>query len=113
MHIHPTGVSRAGSVVLEIGGDVGAAVVVVPPSFSGLEIEIRAQGERWAEVHTAVRERERPGGGSLHAALFESLSAGSYQIRVRRASPADEAGTTVISFEVTGGQVTEVGWPPV
>lgn len=98
--------------VLEIGGDVGAAVVAVPASLSGTEIEIRAQGDEWAEVHTAVRPRQLPTGGSLHAALFESLTAGRYDVRVRRASPSSEPGSTVVSFEVTGGAVTELSWPP-
>lgn len=104
---HPSGVSRAGTVVLEIGGDVGAAVVVVPASLTGVEIEIRSEGDEWAEVHTAVRERELPGGGSLQAAVFESLAAGPYQVRVRGGDP----GGPTASFAVRGGQVTDVKWP--
>ncbi len=107
MDAHPTGVTRAGTVILDIGGDVGAAVVVVPTSLAGVEIEIRAEGDEWAEVHTAVRERELPGGGSLRAALFESLPAGSYQIRVRHGEP----GATTTRFTVRGGHVTDVAWP--
>ena len=106
MHVHPTGVSKAGTVVLDIGGDVGAAVVVVPPSLAGVEIEIRAEGDEWAEVHTAVRERELPGGKSLQAALFESLHAGHYQVRIRHSG--SEPAT---SFAVRGGEVTDVSWP--
>ncbi len=107
MDAHPTGVSKAGTVVLDIGGDVGAAVVVVPPSLAEVEIEIRAESDEWAEVHTAVRERELPGGSSVHAALFESLPADTYQIRVRHGEP----GATVTSFTVRGGHVTDLSWP--
>lgn len=107
MHAHPTGVSRAGTVILDIGGEVGAAVVVVPASLAGIEIEIRAEGDEWAEVHTAVREREMPAGDSLHAAVFESLPAGRYQIRVRHG----ERGAPTESFAVDGGRVTELAWP--
>ncbi|MGI8753220.1 MAG: phospholipase [Acidimicrobiales bacterium] len=107
MDAHPHGVSRAGTVVLDIGGDVGAAVVVVPTSLAGVEIEIRAEGGAWAEVHTAVRERELPGGGSLQAAVFESLPAGTYQVRVRHGEP----GATTTSFTVSGGHVSDVSWP--
>ncbi|MDQ2839058.1 MAG: phospholipase [Actinomycetota bacterium] len=100
--------SRAGTVVLDIGGDVGAAVVVVPPALTGLEIEIRAEGDDWAGVHTAVRERELPRGGSLQAAVFESLPSGHYQVRVRH---GDHGVTPTVSFAVHGGHVTEVAWP--
>lgn len=107
MDAHRTGASKAGTVVLDIGGDVGAAVVVVPTSLAGVEIEIRAEGDEWAEVHTAVRERELPDGGSLQAAVFESLLAGRYHVRVRHGEP----GATTTSFTVRGGVVTDVAWP--
>ncbi len=106
MEEHPTGVSRAGTVVLDIGGDVGAAVVVVPTWLGGVEIEIRAEGDAWTEVHTAVRERELPAGGSVQAAVFESLPSGQYQVRVRHGEP----GAATAKFAVLGGQVTEVSW---
>ncbi len=86
---------------------MGAAVVVVPTSLAGVEIEIRAEGDEWAEVHTAVRGRELPDGGSLQAAVFESLPAGNYQIRVRHGEP----GATPTSFTIRGGQVSDVSWP--
>ena len=86
---------------------MGAAVVVVPTSLTGVEIEIRAEGDEWAEIHTAVRERELPDGGSLQAAVFESLRAGGYHVRVRHGEP----GATTTSFSVRGGEVTNVVWP--
>lgn len=108
MDAHPTGTSRAGTVVLDIGGDVGAAVVVVPASVAGAEIEVRAEGDEWAGVHTGVRQRELPGGGSLQAAVFESLEAGRYQVRVRHGPPT----ATTTSFTVRGGSVTDVQLAP-
>ncbi|MDQ6784819.1 MAG: phospholipase [Actinomycetota bacterium] len=102
-----TAVSRAGTVVLDIGGDVGAAVIVVPAQLAGTEIEIRADGEGWAGVHTAVREREMPTGTSVHAAVFESLPSGAYHLRVRHG----ETQARPVSLTVSGGQVTEFSWP--
>ena len=40
--------------------------------------------------------------GVVHAALFESLTQGAYEVRVRGHGPEGPTGT----FEVEGGQVT-------
>ena len=37
-----------GSVLLDIGGEVGAAAVHVPASLAGAELEIRPVGEPWS-----------------------------------------------------------------
>jgi hypothetical protein len=97
--------SRSGSVVLDIGGEVGAAAVYVPASLAGLEIEIRRDDESWAGRHVAVRERVLPD-RAVWAALFPSLVEGSYEIRVRGGDP----GGPTDSFDVWGGQVTARHW---
>jgi hypothetical protein len=89
------------SVVLEIGGDIGAAVVAAPESLSHVEVEIRRRGRPWDGTHVAVRPRHLPG-GVLHAALFGSLAAGCYEVRVR----PDGAEQPITFFKVEGGQVT-------
>jgi hypothetical protein len=98
--------SGAGSVVLEIGGDIGAAAVYVPASLADLEIEIRVAGEQWTGRHVAVRERRLPD-GAVWAALFPSLAHGSYEVRVREHGDAGPAQELVVA----GGRVTTVNWP--
>jgi hypothetical protein len=108
-HSHPAeaapGASK-GAVVLDIGGEIGAAVVLTPPSMDGLEIEIRPAGTEWDGTHVAVRERVQPGRPSLHAAVFGALSSGTYDLRVRFGG----AGSVVHHVEVIGGQVTTTQW---
>lgn len=86
--------------VLDIGGDVGAAVIYTPAPLAGDEIEIRALSEPWDGTHVAVRARNLPS-GLVHAAVFESLASGAYEVRVR----GEEIGPR-FRFEVAGGRVT-------
>jgi hypothetical protein len=97
--------SQPGSVLVDIGGDVGAAAVYVSASLDGEEIEIRAVGDEWAGVHVAVRERLLPD-GSVWAALFPALTEGDYEIRVRFADPD---GPTE-KLTVSGGRVASLHW---
>jgi hypothetical protein len=90
-------------VVLDIGGDVGAAIVYAPPSLAGADLEIRRLGQRWAGRHVAVRARHLSV-GVMHAALFGRLERGRYQVRVR----GGKAGEGLRTFEVVGGRITEV-----
>jgi hypothetical protein len=98
--------SGPGTVVLDIGGDIGAAAVEVPPSLEHHEIEIRRSGTEWSGEHVAVRERPL-GTGTIWAALFPSLRTGSYQIRIKGDSASDLGG-----FDVTGGRVTAYSCDP-
>jgi hypothetical protein len=99
--------SGEATVLLDIGGDCGAAIVFTPSSLEGQEIEIRPSGESWAGVHTGVRPRHLRD-GVCYAAVFGTLAAGEYQLRVKgsRSEP-------VMSIGVTGGSITEDRWPPV
>ncbi len=100
---HTLDPSEAGSVVLDIGGDVGAVIVAAPASLAGQEIEIRPCGSGWDGTHVAVRARHLPG-GPIHAALFEALRAGQYEVRIR--AQEDEGPTT--TFVIEGGRVAHV-----
>jgi hypothetical protein len=93
------GPSRSGSVLLDIGGPIGAAVVMAPDSSNGAEVEIARDGQPWHGTHTVIRAR-RVGSGTLHAGVFESLEAGRYRVRIRGGGAAET------HFEVRGGQVT-------
>lgn len=99
--------SGEGTVVLDIGGDRGAAVILIPASLEGSEIEIRPAGERWTGTHTGIRRREVHDGVRF-AAVFASLRAGPYQLRVK-GTEADPV--MAVAVAVAGGAVTEVGWP--
>ncbi len=104
---HLTGPSENGSVVVDIGGDVGAAIVSTPASLVGSEVEIRPCGAAWDGTHVAVHERQ-VAGGVIHAALFPGLEYGTYEVRIKgdRASP-------VTTFTVVGGEVSaaRLPWP--
>jgi len=87
--------------VLDIGGDVGAAIVHAPAALAGCEIEIRRRGAPWDGTHVAVRARHVPH-GEMYAALFPALGHGSYEVRLR----GDTKGP-VSSLAVEGGRVVE------
>jgi len=97
--------SGPGSVVLEIGGGVGAVAVYVADALAGREIEIRAVGEAWRGNHVAVLERVLPA-GPVWAALFPGLAEGDYEVRLIGSGPTDPTA----AFGVTGGRVTTVHW---
>jgi hypothetical protein len=94
-----------GSVVLDIGGDVGAAVVLTTAALESAEIEIRPRGCDWNGTHVAVRSRPT-GGNPVYAAVFGHLRKGRYELRLR--PPAPDGKTQEI--EVTGGRLTECRW---
>jgi hypothetical protein len=102
---HLTGPSEEGGVVVDIGGDVGAAIVSTPASLVGSEIEIRRCDTAWDGTHVAVRERH-VSGGVLHAALFPALDYGKYEVRLR-----GDAASPVATLTVEGGRVSAARLP--
>jgi hypothetical protein len=104
---HLTGPSEKGSVLVDIGGDVGAAIVSTPASLVGSEIEIRRCDAAWDGTHVAVRERH-VSGGLMYAALFSGLGHGHYEVRVR-----GEVDGPTANLTVEGGRVreTRLPWP--
>ena len=82
--------------MLDIGGDVGALLLITGPERSGSEIEVRRldDGEL---THTAVHPRHTPS-GVLHAALYPALLAGDYELLL---GPAGSDGNPRIA--ITGG----------
>jgi hypothetical protein len=91
--------------VLELGGDIGAAIIYVAADLEGEEIEFRAVGEPWAGTHTAVRERHLAE-GLLWAAVIGSVRKGSYEARLKGTN-----SPPTIGFDVEGGRVSCVEWP--
>ena len=88
--------SGQGSVVLDIGGDVGALLLRVPAMLNGYEIDIQPDDLTMPRTHSAVRARVLTGGTS-YAAVYPSLKEGTYTIV--------DSGQT---FTITGGAITEV-----
>lgn len=99
-HWHPSGPAQPA--VLELGADVGAAVIYTTAALDGQEIQIKPSAGDWSGAHTAVRRRPGAHGGDpVFAALYFGLAAGAYDLRL-----GDESR----SLEVVGGQVTEQTW---
>jgi len=120
-----------GSVLLDIGGDVGALVVTMPATMLDLEVEIRPVGsgphlvehvhhddhpdhghgqehvhESGGHHHPHVAVVERPVvGGVVPSLVFPELVEGRYELYVKE---TDDVRLTVA---VTGGEVATVAWP--
>jgi hypothetical protein len=94
-----------GCVVLDIGGDVGALVVVAPTALVGAEVEVAPAGSRQGHHPHAAVVRRPVRGGELPSLVFAELTAGRYELT--------EKGTTDVRLEVEvrGGEVTSVDWP--
>ena len=120
-----------GSVVLDIGGDVGALIVTMPESMVSQEVDIEPLGspplEHVAEddrvhehveghghghghghnhrPHVAVVRRPVPGGGLVPSLVYPELTHGSYQLLPKGTNDV------VLTVEVVGGEVTMETWP--
>jgi hypothetical protein len=95
-HLPP---SRDGSVVLDIGGNIGALVVEATGDRLGSELDLTPVGATTAIMHTEVRERH-VAGGTRYAAVYAAVPAGSYTVE----------GLPVVVV-VEGGKVTETREP--
>jgi len=115
-----------GSVLLDIGGDVGALVVTMPASMLDVEVEIKPVGADFDEPadhphghdhghghghghgrhpHVAVVARPVPGGGSVPSLVYPDLVGGSYDLYVK------DTTDIVLTVEVPGGSVATAEWP--
>ena len=100
-----------GSVLLDIGGDVGALVVLTPDRMLGREVEIAPAGEA---LHPVDRRVHRPhvavvrrpvAGGQVASLVFPALASGRYALA--------EKGTSHVGVvvDIRGGEVTYTEWP--
>jgi hypothetical protein len=118
-----------GSVLLDIGGDIGALVVTMPRSMEGIEIEIRPAGQDHAHDehgHTHEHDHHHPGDehghdghhhphvgvvarpgatGPAYTAVFPELREGRYELYEKLGGPVR------LMAEVVGGQVRSLDWP--
>lgn len=93
------------SVLVNVGGDVGALVLYAEASRSGLEVYLKSTSEPLFRTHVWVLPRPS-GAGVVYAAVFPSLTEGEYLVFEPDGSP----GRTV---EVNGGEVAESRWAPL
>ena len=92
------------SVVLDIGGEVGALIVHLASVPPGGELEARPRGDDSRRFHTGVHHRPSARGEGL-VAVFPSVQAGTYEVLdVKGAAGAG----TIAEVTVAGGQVTEL-----
>ena len=112
-----------GAVLLDIGDDVGALVVIMPAALDGAEVEIRPCSDRHQldgherrpdahhhhhdhHHHPHVAVVARPvAGGQVHSLVFPELGEGTYELYVRPSGPVE------LVVSVRGGSVTEAAWP--
>jgi len=96
-----------GSVLLDIGEDVGAVVLAMPAELAGLEVEARPVPARPGHAHLPhVAVLGRPVAGRIrYSAVFAELAEGDYELYLRPAGPV------ALTVSVRGGEVTEADWP--
>jgi hypothetical protein len=95
--------SGQGTVVLDIGGDIGALVIYTPASYHGDEIEVSPIEVPQQRTHAAVRARYT-GAGVCWSVVIAGLSAGRYVVWRDPVTPAGQV-------DIVGGSVTEFEWP--
>ncbi len=117
-----------GSVLLDIGGDVGALIVTMPADLDGVEVEIRPEGaadhdhqhgpghadaHRDGHVHDGghghhphVAVVSRPvEGDRIPSLVFPELVEGRYELYVK------DTLDVLLRVDVRGGEVTSADWP--
>ncbi len=98
------GPSGPGTVVMELGADIGALVLYTPADLDGEEIEISPDDDPGARrAHAQVRARHMASATS-YAAVYPGVRAGRYTIWRDERRPA-------ATVTVTGGEVTRCRWP--
>jgi hypothetical protein len=98
------GPSQNGTVLLDIGGDIGALIITTPASMLLAEIEVsHSEADPAAhKPHVAVRERRGPG-GTQYAAIYPSLRSGEYTVWGLDGRPHT-------SVTIVGGEVAQFDW---
>ncbi len=93
---------QGGSLVLDIGGDIGALIAYLPESFAGTEVYISVADGSEPFTHTGVHPRGA-GGTLRQTAVYPELTTGDYQLwHPADASPLGEP------VHVEGGAVAEL-----
>lgn len=94
-----------GAVLLDIGDEVGALVVEMPPSMVGEEVEVRRVGGPPLDHLPHVAVVARPAGDTTVPSLvFGALDEGTYELVPKGGGPVR------LTADVRGGAVTQVTW---
>ena len=101
-----------GSVLLDIGGPIGALLVTMPVETVGREVEIDRVGHHHHDQahdhghrqHVAVVRRP-VFGGEVASLVFPELVEGAYELFEKGGHEAR------LRVEVRGGEVTTAAWP--
>jgi hypothetical protein len=98
-----------GSVLLDIGGEVGALVVTMPAAMEGVEIELdrgsgHSHGHGGHRPHVAVVNRP-VADGQVPSLVFPELVEGRYGLCLK-GSP-----DVLLVVDVRGGEVSSAEWP--
>ena len=102
-HEHVHGPTGPATVMADVGGDVGAAVVYTPEGLVGRELEIRLARPPMGR-HPHRGPRAPLGASTLWAGFFGALPAGRYEVRLR-----GDASRS-IDVSVVGAAVTETSY---
>ncbi len=87
-------------VLLDIGGEVGAAVVLIGDDLHDDELEIQPVGRPADRFHTGIHRR--PVGDALvRTAVFPEVRAGRYEL-------LDHHGRPLAELDVAGGEVAHL-----
>ncbi|GAA2037971.1 hypothetical protein GCM10009839_44260 [Catenulispora yoronensis] len=106
MNQHNYGPSAAASVVLDLGGTIGALIIEAGPEHLGTEIEISPfipdpDDRHVHRTHSMVRERLTS--PRTYDAVYADLRAGVYTIW-------RDAHTPAATVTVVGGQISRYTW---
>ena len=89
------------TLVLDIGEDIGALLLITDPEWIGEEVDVTPAGApRSHHTHTVIRRR-RAGTVDIAVGVYPELPAGDYTVWGLDGNPA--GGVTI-----TGGQVSEL-----
>jgi hypothetical protein len=105
-HAHENPHAGQGSVLLDIGGEVGALVVTMPSSMLGQEVEVVTPTDAPGLHRPHVAVVPRPvGQDTVPSLVFAELTEGSYALVPK--------GTDDVRLQVRvrGGEVTSAAWP--
>jgi hypothetical protein len=105
-HRHENPYAGQGSVLLDIGGEIGALVVTMPSSMLGDEIEVVTDHEAPGHHRPHVAVVPRPlGAGDVPSLVFPALVEGSYALVPKGTDDVH------LMVDVRGGEVTSAAWP--
>jgi hypothetical protein len=105
-HGHENPHAGQGSVLLDIGGDIGALVVTMPAEMLDEEVEVLTgrEGPGHHRPHVAVVPRPL-GDGTTPSLVFPALVEGSYALVPKGTDDVH------LQVDVRGGEVTSAAWP--